>query len=383
MKKEELVSCYRSEMACVHVSPQLRWRTLEAAENLEKKGKQKRLSVVLAIAVILLLLGTAGVAGIYRAGMLDFAGQFMGSYVPEDAQLYVQSDLLNMENDVVSVEVKELYYDGYLSRITVDVIPKEPHVMLLGADMAPDDNWQNMTRLNRKWDENDQRTAADLYEQGQYQAAYAVEIWFEPEWDGVGGGTSDYHLNEDGTLTLYDQQEYTDPLAVRSGILRVSLTPYQTPLTAHSQLLPDQRLRLEHPVQMTEAKFEGEVWYSAEPRLFESVGIRVDEVRLERRAHEIHFTITGSIVNRKKYEAAEGGLWFEFIDPGSTAEQPHLQRLKSGMTATGSVNQTGDRFIQQGTLGRDELHETYILRAFHIISKERYEAHAFSMTQSK
>ena len=165
-------------MACVHVSPQLRRRTLEAAENLEKKGKQKRLSVVLAIAVILLLLGTAGVAGIYRAGMLDFAGRFIGSYVPEDAQLYVQSDLLNMENDVVSVKVKELYYDGYLSRITVDVIPKEPHVMLLGADMAPDDNWQNMTRLNRKWDENDQRTAADLYEQGQYQAAYAVEIWF-------------------------------------------------------------------------------------------------------------------------------------------------------------------------------------------------------------
>lgn len=31
--------------------------------------------------------------------------------------------------------------------------------------------------------------------------------------------------------------------------------------------------------------------------------------------HEIRATITGIIVNRDRYEAMEGGLWFAFIDP--------------------------------------------------------------------
>ncbi|MBQ7825315.1 MAG: hypothetical protein IJ337_03050, partial [Clostridia bacterium] len=207
MNKDEFVFRYRNEMDDVKVSPQLRRRTLEAAMGKHRSRLKKR-SIVILAALLVLLLGAAGIAAVYRAGMLDFAGRIMGSYVPKDAQAYVQTDLLTMENDLIRAEVKELYYDGSVSRITVDVKARDPHTMLLGMDMAPDDNWQNMFRLSRTWDETDKRTAAEVYAQGNDLAAYAVEACFE--LDGIDSGSSDYHLNEDGTLTLYLQQEYTD-----------------------------------------------------------------------------------------------------------------------------------------------------------------------------
>ena len=147
--------------------------------------------------------------------------------------------------------------------------------------------------------------------------------------------------------------------------------------------MPDLRMELQSPLEMTEAEFAKEVRISTESRVFESVGVRVDEIRMEKRAHEIHATITGIIVDRKKYETLENGLWFEFIDPSSMAEQPHQQRLKSGLTASGSVDQFGDRFVQHITLGREEMHDTYTLRAYDMSTKERYETHTFAMTQTE
>ena len=378
MNKDEFIFRYRNEMDDVKVSPQLRRRTLEAAMGKHRSRLKKR-SIVILAALLVLLLGAAGIAAVYRAGMLDFAGRFMGSYVPKDAQAYVQTDLLTMENDLIRAEVKELYYDGSVSRITVDVKARDSRTMLLGMDMAPDDNWQNMFRLSRTWDETDKRTAADVYAQGNDLAAYAVEARFE--LDGIDGGSSDYHLNEDGTLTLYLQQEYTDALPVRSGIFYISLTPYQTPLAQNSATLPELQIKLECPLEMTEAEFAKEVRLSTESKAFESVGIRVDEIRVEKRAHEIHATITGIIINRGRYEAQGNGLWFEFIDPSSTADQPHLQRLKSGLTASGSVDQFGDCFKQHVTLGREEMHDTYTIRAYNMITKERYETQTFTMKQ--
>jgi len=369
-------------MAVVQVSPQLRRRTLEAAAGKEKRHIRKR-SVVILAALLILLLGAVGIAAIYRAGMMDFAGRFLGSYVPKDAQAYVQTDLAAMENDLIKAELKELYYDGYVARITVDVKATNGHTMLLGTDMAPNDNWQKMFRLSRRWDETDQRTAADVYAQGGYQAVYAVDAYFNPEQDGIDHECADYHLNEDGTLTLYLQQAYTDALPVRSGTFRIGLTPYQTPFRANSTIEPDLRIELECLLKMTETEYAKEVWISTESKLFESVGVRVDEIRIERRALEIHATVTGIIVNRGKYEMLEHGVWFELIDPASTAEQPHRQRLKSGLTASGSVDQFGDRYVQHVTLGREEMYDTYTLRAYDIVTKERYETHTFAMTQKE
>lgn len=379
MKREEFVIRYRAEMACVKASPQLRCRVVEAAQAPKERRGAKRVSAALALALVLLALGAAAIAAASRAGMLDFAGRY--GAVPDDAQIYVKTGILALENEEVRAEIRELYYDGYVCRMTVDVTPRKPGVMLLGVDMLPGDRWQNMHRISRR--EADERTAADVYASEGYQKVYAVTAWFDAEWGERGDRSCDYDLSEDGTLTLYCQEEYSSTLPTRTGSFRLRLTPWQTPLTADSKLIPQESSQLEAPLEMAQAAYQNVMLISTHAQEFPSAGVRVDEIRVEQLPHEIRATISGTIVHHDRYEAMDGGLWFEFIDPDLPDAAFHAQRLKPGMTGSGSSTCFGDQIIQTETLGREELHDAYTLRAYNCWNKERYETFTFAMTREE
>ena len=345
---------------------------------------KKKLSAVLALIAALLLMGAAAVAAVSRAGILDFA-RYVDSYVPEDAQTYVQTDVLTVENEVVTVSLRELYYDGYIARMTVDVAPRDPSTMLIIWDLGLDYPWQNMYRESTR-DADERRTAVDVFHKGNYETAYAVSSWLQTPEGGIVGGTSACNLSEDGVLTLYNQAEYGEEQKERQSVIQVALTPYTLPLTGMSQQEMDRRIEIEIPLSLTQADYQNETYVSTEPLEYPSVGVRVDEIRMEVRAQEIHAMIDYTITDREAYDALEDGLWFEFIDPESTAEQPHDQRLKGGMSGGGSAGPvdgeeraTAVRFRQTETLGRNELHETYTLRAYECWEKERFETHTFTM----
>lgn len=377
MKREKFAVRCREEMACVKVSPQLRGRVVEAARARKEHREAKRLSAALALALMLLALGAAAIAAVSRAGMLDFAGRY--GTVPDDAQTYVKTGILTLENQEIRAEIRELYYDGYVCRMTVDITPREPGIMLLGVDMLPGDRWQNMQPISRR--EPDERTAADVYASEGYQKVYAVNAWFDAEWGERGDRSGDYDLSEDGTLTLYCQEEYSAALPTRTGCFRLCLTPWQTPLKADSVLIPQESMLLEAPLELAQENAGNVVLVSTQAQEFASVGVRVDEIRVEQLPHEIRATITGTIVNRDRYEAMEGGLWFEFIDPELPDAAFHAQRLKPGMTGSGSSTCFGDQIIQTETLGREELHDAYTLRAFNCWKKVRYETCTFTMCE--
>lgn len=52
-----------------------------------------------------------------------------------------------------------------------------------------------------------------------------------------------------------------------------------------------------------------------------------------------------------------------------------------GMTGSGSSTCFGDQIIQTETLGREELHDSYTLRAFNCWDQERYETCTFTMCE--
>jgi len=384
VRKQDFINRYRAEMADVQVSPQLKRRTLDALAGKEKPVMKKKLSAVLALIAALLLMGAAAVAAVSRAGIVDFA-RYVDSYVPEDAQTYVQTDVLTVENEVVTVSLRELYYDGYIARMTVDVAPRDPSTMLIIWDLGLDYPWQNMYRESTR-DADERRTAVDVFNEGNYETAYAVSSWLQTPEGGIVGGTSACNLSEDGVLTLYNQAEYGEEQKERQSVIQVALTPYTLPLTGMSQQEMDRRIEIEIPLSLTQADYQNETYVSTEPLEYPSVGVRVDEIRLEVRAQEIHAMIDYTITDREAYDALEDGLWFEFIDPESTSEQPHDQRLKGGMSGGGSAGPvdgedraTAVRFRQTETLGRNELHETYTLRAYECWEKERFETHTFTM----
>ena len=115
---------------------------------------------------------------------------------------------------------------------------------------------------------------------------------------------------------------------------------------------------------------------SREPVMFEQVGVRVDKLRLEQRSMEIYARIEYTVVDPDAYAKTDGGLWFEFIDPESTADKPHEQRLSDGPTGFGEVHGLNDTtFVQSDSLGMNELHSVYTLRAYECWEKQRFDTH--------
>lgn len=389
MKKDEFTARFRIEMADVHVSPQLRRKTIDMLNGKENPVMKKKRSAAAVLVMALFLVVTAAIAAAARVGLLEFAGNHANTYMPEDAQNYVQQDVLTMENETVMVRLRELYYDGLLSRMTVDVTPKRADTLLVGEDVSPEDPWSNLSFSKQQTETAaDERTVAQHYQENGYQAAYRVDVGILPLEGNSSGGSMDFCLNEDGTLTLYVEEEYEGgSQPQREAMLALYLTEYTDRMAGDSQ--QGETVVLKTPLTLAETEYQKETYVSVSGADYPAAGVRVDEIRMEVRALDIHTTIDFSVTDREAYDRLEDGLWFEFIDPQIEADEPSQQRLLDGLTSSGSVSPldgddmaTASRFRQSISIGRNELHETYTLRAYECWGKERFETNTFVMKRA-
>ena len=392
MKRNEFRTQLRRELDSVHVSPALRRRVMNAAQGKGETIVRRKMTFALAAALMAVLLCAAALAAAGRWGMLDFVGRYPDSYVPEDAQAYVRTDVLTMENEWVTVDIRELYYDGRISRMTADVTPKGENVLLMGEDACMEDLFINLSHEYVVDGDNDMRSICQVIADEGYTDVYTVNVGVIGQEDVI-MGAMDYILGEDGTLTIYSQEEYADDLPEREVKIHAIMMPYEKPFTLGSQVSYEDRRELEETVTLQASAYEagtkeGElsnVYVSEAPTLYESIGVQVDRLLIEVKPQEIFVTLDYTVTDRAKYDQLEGGLWFEFIDPDSKEEAYYDQRLRSGLTGGGSSGpvdgdpDTATRFTQRETLARYELHDTYTLRAFECWEKERFETHTLTM----
>ena len=212
--------------------------------------------------------------------------------------------------------------------------------------------------------------------------------------DDMAMGTMDYMLGEDGTLTIYSQEEYLTDMPEREAVISVIVMPFTQPLDMESRGEYEKAAVLETPVTLvasvnpTDAPVKaGEIaniYVSEAGADYPSAGVRVDRVTIEVKPQEIYATVDYTVTDWEKYDALEGGLWFEFIDP----DKPGVaweQQLTEGLTGGGSagpVDREAERpaaHRQRGTLGKNELREVYTLRAYECWEKARFEAREFVM----
>ena len=382
MRREAFATLLHQGMEPVQPSAQLRRATLDRVAGKEQPVMKKKFSVALVVTLVLCLLMAAAVAAAHRAGLLDFISRYANTYVPEDAQTYVQTDVATLENELVTATVRELYYDGKVARMVVDVTPKADNILLLGEDMYPEDPWENM-KLHPGGEENqDLRPVTQVYEEGGYEAAYAVSVGLWPVDENTlsTGGVMDYYGNEDGTLTIYQQEEYKNAPEELTARLRVLVIPWEVPLTEGSKPLREQRMDLNQLLTLTQTADSTEAYLCTQPVELPSVGVRIDGLLIEVKPQELYATLDFTVTDRATYDALDSGLWFEFIDPESTAETPYEQRLMEGLTGGGSISPVdcddpayAVQFRQRETLGRNELHPVYTVRAFDAWEKQRYE----------
>ena len=401
MTRKELAERLRRETDGVHAAPALVKRTLRAAEGKEEPVMMKKVSLAVAFALIAVTICAAAIAAANRWGMLDFIDRYaVEHYIPEDAQDYVKTDVARLENEWVTVSIRELFYDGRTSRMTVDVTPKEEHVLLMGEDVSLSDLFINLTHEYVMDGENDMRTIYQVMQAEGCEKAYAADVCMLDAQQGITGGSIDYILGEDGTLTIFRQDEYTDDQPQREVTFQAILMPYDTPLDPAGFADFDRREILEVPLTLTASVNptdapipEGEianVYVSREPVEYPSVGVRVDRLTIEVKPQDIYAIIDYTVTDMEAYAKTDRGLWFEFIDPELADQLPAdgqyaQQRLTSGLSGGGMVMPLDDEqseptvFRQTETLGKNELHDIYALRAFNCWEKDRFETHTFSM----
>lgn len=395
MTREEMTKRLREETAGVHADPALRARTLRAVRR-ETTGKdepivKKKISLAFVAALVAVMMGAVALAAANRWGLLDFAGRSsVPLYIPEDAQRYVETDVLTIDSEAASIAVRELYYDGRTVRATIDMTPKGEGVLLVGPDMDAD---MPMVNLYAGVGE-DMRPLHQAVQEEGYAQVYATDagFWSDADMD----GTMDFVLGEDGTLTMFVQQAYADDLPERDVELRVDFLPFQMPMAAGDGADWEKSIVEVKPIKLTAAKADVDTtnlpagaipgtYVNVEPVAYPSVGVRVDRVLIEEKPHELYATVDFTVTDWEAYEKTDGGLWFEFIDPEKPGDEPWQQRLTDGLSGGGSVMALEPdaprpaSFRQTGTLGKNELHDSYTLRAFECWEKERFETHTFEM----
>lgn len=384
MNAEEFSRRLRTEMNDVHMNAPLRRETIARIKGKEQTVMKRKMPMALAFALLMVMLCAAALAMAGRWSMMDFIGQYSKA-IPEDADAYIQKNVVTMENERVRIEVRELYYDGVTSRMTVDVIPKEKNTLLLGEGVILEDPFIDLTHEYVMDGENDMRSVYEIINERGYAQVYTANVATLNDREGVDISSMDYMLGEDGTLTIYEETKYLSDLPEREVELQAILMPFTMPVTEDAYANYGARETLGTTLTLkASAKETSEptVYMSSEPVVFASVGVRVNRLTTTVKPHEIYATIEYEVIDAEKYAQMEGGLWFEWIDPDSAEEEPYKQRLAAGMSGSASsqdLNEEGTLVCQRDNLALTELRERYVLRAYNAWSKERYETQVLTM----
>lgn len=336
---------------------------------------KKKLTIALAFTMSILLLGTVALAAAGHWGLLDFVGRYGGAHVPNDAPAYIQQDAAAWETETLTIAVREMYYDGRYLQAVVDMKPRDPRTLLISGMYSANDYYANL--LPDVTTLQDSRTIAQYYRDGDYEKLLVISPVVTCEND----ASQDCFLQEDGTLTFYLEAGYNAPQSTREVELCLLIQTCVIPENDDMDRSLDERVTL--PLTLTIPEGVVPVTYVCdEPQDFPEAGVRVDRLTVVALPLSLYATIEYSVIDTQRYVALEDALWFEFIDPAITAEFPVQQRLDSGFTSSGGIEVYGDgQFIQRETLGVNELHGEYTLRAFDAFTKDRYESRTFVMHQ--
>ena len=384
MKKEDFTARLKQETQGVHVSSRLRQQTLDAVYGKETIMKKKRiLALALVIALSIVFCATA-LAIASRAGMLDYQKLFDNTYIPENIGETIEQDVYATANDLVDVSIREMYYDGRTSRITVDVRAKDESIFLAGFDTWGGGSWEWMNHLNPEFDVSDTRTVAEVFTQGGYTASYNVNVSLFSEDSLAGSG--DYFYTAPGVLTFFLTDNYENDLPEREVTFRVTLTPFLDSDGNQIEWEIDQRIRTEEKLTLTSSAAEEKVYVSTEPTALSEAGVTVDQMQLFVKPQELYvklyYTVEANELNSTSI-APDGRtirdvLSLELFDPAIVTDDPYEQRLMEGPTgsvATWLLSEEGElpeKRVAEFTLGLNELRDSYSVRAFNFMGKIFY-----------
>ena len=381
MKEKEISDALRGSMNAVHLSPELRAKTLYAMRGSEERRPKmtRKFSAALAFALVGVLVVAVALAVANRKGVLDFLS-YSEATLPENAADYVQTDVAAGEQDGLHAVVREVVYDGHRLWATVDINMDGEKPLLTGLDYGLDE--EKWAWLRHDESETDDRTILDVYKAENYTDAYYIVASVYDESDDQ-NTSCEAHLQDDGTLTFYESISFEQAKAEREITVSVRAFKYEEKdgrMNLNQKPMAELKLRFTAKASAVDE----ETIVSVEPVEYESIGVRVDRVTMTEKPLEMDYAIEYTVVDAEKFAQTDDGLWFEFIDPNSREEQPYDQRLKEGVFSVGSVEPVDDtHFRQIGTLSLSEKADRYTLRAYECWEKRRFDTHEIRMIKAE
>ena len=385
MKEERVSDALHDAMNDVRLSPELRAKTLYAMRGSgERSPKMKRkFSAALVFALVAVLAVAVALAVANRAELLDYMNASSNAQIPYDAASYIKQGTESGEGNTFSLNVREKFYDGRTLRLTVDVTAKAPKTLLYGLDFFPEDSWQDLITLTYDGvDPSDERSILDVYHENGYEQMMRIRLnVLSQAEDDFANTTQEVVLNEDGTLTFFYVKEFETDEPTREIKLSASAKKV---MEKDGKTESGDEETVEAAFTVEKENSDEETAVSAEPVEYESIGVRVDKVTMTTGPLEINYAIEYTIIDAEKFKQTDDGLWFEFIDPDSTASEPYAQRLKDGFSRTGEVAPVDDtHYRQTGMLSLDEKADTYTLRAYECWEKQRFDTHEIQMKKAE
>ena len=385
MKEERVSDALHDAMNDVRLSPELRAKTLYAMRGSgERSPKMKRkFSAALVFALVAVLAVAVALAVANRAELLDYMNASSNAQIPYDAASYIKQGTESGEGNTFSLNVREKFYDGRTLRLTVDVTAKAPKTLLYGLDFFPEDSWQDLITLTYDGvDPSDERSILDVYHENGYEQMMRIRLnVLSQAEDDFANTTQEVVLNEDGTLTFFYVKEFETDEPTREIKLSASAKKV---MEKDGKTESGDAETVEAAFTVEKENSDEETAVSAEPVEYESIGVRVDKVTMTTGPLEINYAIEYTVVDAEKFKKTDDGLWFEFIDPNSTASEPYAQRLKDGFSRTGEVAPVDDtHYRQTGMLSLDEKADTYTLRAYECWEKQRFDTHEIQMKKAE
>lgn len=376
MNRQEMHQQLDHELERVKVSPRLRCSTLRAVQGKDEIVMKRKVSTALVLAIIAVLLASVALAATSKWGMQQFWQQYQNAYVPDNAGDYIQTDVHELGGNDVTILLRELYYDGTEVYATVDVTPTDKDTLLIPEFLSMADGWGNLTKTEdstpilTRWQESGKKRVLAI-------GAYCRD---ENETDDITGNV-DAVLNEEGVLTFSLEARYDTCKAERLGRFEFTLITYSDPDQGEAGRDADWKAKITLSAPL-KAEQEARRLVCQTPQEYESIGVRVESITMEITPMNIRASVTYTVTDEALFATQGRDMWFEFIDPDSTETAPYKQRLKSGVDTEGWRSEDGTgHYTQVESLGVNEIHESYTLRAFDSGTKERFEAHTFIMQE--
>ena len=369
-------------------TPSLQYQIARKAKGEEPVKKKLSASAILVIALIAISMTAALAATLSNWGIIDFAGNHADSYIPPKYEDSIKKENLPVETENLVCTIEESYFDGIILRVTARISPKGD-TLLIGAGSGPEDPISDLIRSRENEDDESPKESLGAYAIRAH-SGHMAEVTLNPRIDWADLAT-DFIMNDDGSYTIYFECQCDS----ESEEIESILTLRYIPMTVSEELLDAEEVDYDFDHQeVTEIPM---TFRSAQTRRlvcdtqmdFPSVGVRVTNVVMIVTPLEIRNIIDYEITDLDAFNAQEGGLWFEFIDPNSTATEFYEQRVSAGLSSGGSVgrvdgmedqpDEVGTVYRQKDAIGLDALSDQYTIRAYSSWEKTRYEERTFTV----